>query len=84
MVVCGGVTAADPLSAGEDTSSSFNFGVMVTAVALVLVHVRVASCPALMVVGETWIVAVGATGAALTVTVTCALEEPPAPLAVMV
>lgn len=57
VVVCVGVTVAWPLSGSVDVSSWGSEGEIVTEVAFVLVHMRVANCPPAMVAGEAWIVA---------------------------
>lgn len=58
---------------------------ILTLVAFVVVHVSVEDCPAVIDVGDAVKVAVGAVGgAAVTVTVTCLVVVPPAPVAVSV
>jgi len=57
---------------------------MVSAVASVVVHVSVADCPALMTLGVTFSVTVGFGVGGVTVSVTNAVDVPPAPLAVAV
>ncbi len=64
-----GETAAVPESATEVTSSPKTAGVIATDVALVLVHVRFAVCPAATTPGETLKVMVGEEPAGTTVTV---------------
>jgi hypothetical protein len=68
-VLAVGETAAVPDSATEVTSSPKTAGVIATDVALVLVHVRFAVCPAATTPGETLRVIVGAEPAGTTATV---------------
>ena len=69
VVVAVGVTVAEPLSARVVWSSPRMEGVMETEVALVLVQVSVAGCPAATTCGEMLMVIAGAEPAGTTVTV---------------
>ena len=71
-----GVSVAVPLVA----SVPLHAPLAVHDVALVEDQVTVAVCPTVILVGETLIVTVGATGAAFTVSVAVPLADPPAPV----
>ena len=62
VVVCAGVTDPWPFNGMLFTSSCGMAGLIVTDVAFVVVHEMVLNCPAVMVVGEAAIVAVGLVG----------------------
>jgi len=79
VVVAAGVTAIDPLVGMAPIPLS-----IVTDVALVVLQLRVAVCPAVIAVGFAVKLTVGSEVLLLTVTVAVAVFVPPAPVAVIV